>query len=97
MQAKQLYYKQESNSKMSLRYMCNACCDGDIQAMEKILGREEVDLNTGYGYAQVTPLMLAMGHNHPSIVTRLLSIPHIRLDCTDTWGSTALHWACMQT
>merc|ERR1712123_115872 len=38
--------------------------------------------------------MYAMQHNHASIVTRLLSIPHIRLDYTNTYGWTALHIAC---
>merc|ERR1712129_84933 len=36
-----------------------------------------------------------MQYNQASIVTRLLSIPHIRLDCTtQSDGWTALHWAC---
>ena len=79
---------------MSIRDLCEACGAGDMQAVETILARGEVDVNGGgqYGY---TPLIYAMQYNQASIVTRLLSIPHIRLDCTNGYGRTALHYACV--
>jgi len=78
---------------MSDRDLRDACRAGDMQTVETILTRGEVDVNTGDPYGQ-TPLMFAMLNNQASIVTRLLSIPHIRLDCTKDYGRTALHWAC---
>merc|ERR1712106_45891 len=38
--------------------------------------------------------MAAVDNRHTSIVTRLLSIPHIRLDYSAWEGWTALHMAC---
>ena len=77
---------------MSIHKLFNACCAGDMQTVETILARGEVVVN-GVDQDGDTPLMIAMIHNQASIVTRLLSIPHIRLDCTDVYGRTALHYA----
>ena len=73
--------------------LCVACRAGDMQGVETILGRGEVDLNSVDQYV-ATPLMYDMHCNQASIVTRLLSIPHTRLDCTNDYGWTALHCAC---
>jgi len=79
---------------MSIHDLCDACGVGDMQTVETILARgEAVDVNSFDPNG--TPLMSAMHGNQASIVTRLLSIPHIRLDCTNTtYGDTALHIAC---
>ena len=73
--------------------MCNACRAGDMQTVETILARGEVDVN-GVNQNGYTPLMIAMIYNRANMVTKLLSIPHTRLDCTKS-GMTALYVACL--
>merc|ERR1711892_1141483 len=83
------------SAEMSIEDLCNDCRAGDMKTMETILARGEVDVN-GVNEDGYTPLMLAMMYNRANIVTRLLSIPHIKLDCTTAYGRrTALHSACL--
>ena len=70
--------------------LCEACSDGDNEAVEHILGGGDVDIN-GFEYGGNTPLMLAVAKGHLDIVRRLLLHPGIQLGKGNRVGITALH------
>ena len=75
--------------------MCTAAINGDIKKVEKILIREELDINYGHPTQNAgTPLMHAMKHKRLDIVSKFLTLPFLHLDKSDMKGNTALHWAC---
>ena len=73
--------------------LCDACNDGDDDAVKNILERGMVDINAADDDG-VTALMCAVRGKNPSILKTLLSRPGIRIDTADEYGHTALHWAC---
>ena len=77
---------------MSIEELCTACRNGDIPTIKRILTLGGLDVNSCSG--GVTPLMEAMGRNHPAMVTPLLAHPEIRLNCTSSDGLGPLHFAC---
>eukprot|EP00092_Neocalanus_flemingeri_P012397 GFUD01013365.1.p1 GENE.GFUD01013365.1~~GFUD01013365.1.p1 ORF type:complete len:338 (+),score=116.46 GFUD01013365.1:142-1155(+) len=79
---------------MDINQLCDASRKGDNSLVQAILDTGEVDVNGTDQYGR-TPLHIAMWHNHPSVVTTLLSSTDTRLDVTSTFrGRTALHLAC---
>jgi len=75
--------------------LCTASINGNIEQVEKILAREELDINYCKPcHGSGTPLMQAMKHNRLDIVRKFLALSFLLLDKSDTRGNTALHWAC---
>ena len=77
----------------TIKNLSDACNDGDIQRVRDIVTSKEVDINDTYN--EWTPLMHAMYFFDQSEVVRyLLTQPELQLDKRDSYGTTALHWAC---
>jgi len=78
----------------TIRNLCVACIEGDIQTVRDIVTSKEVDINDRY-FTGSTPLMLAV--NKPAEIVRfLLTQPELRLDKRDSvGGGTVLHSACV--
>jgi len=72
--------------------LCRACRVGDIEVVEDILSNKEVDIN-GVDDSD-TPLICAVSMGHLAIVRRLLDHPGIRMGKKNSYGDTALHYAC---
>ena len=79
---------------MSIDHLCEACEAGDNIKVQSILAERTVDVNSPDTSCGWTPLQHAMWHNHPNIVTILLSKANTMLYVTDRDGMTALHMAC---
>ena len=94
---KEYLLERKKRMKLNTKELSFACSQGDIQAVEEILNRKDLEININdsdpfYG----TPLKCAMDsrtHN-PNIVRKLLALPSLQLDTCDDKGNTALHKAC---
>ena len=80
----------------TIKNLCSACITGDIQTVRDIVTSKEVDINDTDNYysTDITPLMLAMNRNQTEVVRFLLTQPELQLDKRNSYGDTALHWAC---
>ena len=76
----------------TIENLFDACIAGDIQTVRNIVYSKEVDINDTYN--GTTPLMWAIYRNHTDVVRYLLTQPELQLDKRDSYGTTALHWAC---
>ena len=75
--------------------LSHACRSGNDDLVESILASGNVDINSCDGnFYHNTPMHYAMGFNHINIVTRLLSCAQTKLDVTNKYGKTSLHFAC---
>ena len=70
----------------------DACESGHVTTVSSCLSAG-ANVNTR-DYIDWTPLHLAMWHNHPQVVTILLSRQDIDITAVDNTGQTALHMAC---
>ena len=79
---------------MSLDYqmLYAACKSGDAATVRMCLARG-ADVNIKY-FNGSTPLMTAISHNNPQVVTVLLASQHLDIAAADNQERTALHWAC---
>ena len=79
----------------TIRNLCVACLYGDVLTVRDIVTSKEVDINnTNDDRLSSTPLINAMLSNHTEVVRFLLTQPELQLDKRNSYGDTALHWAC---
>ena len=81
-----------SDATMSLTEFCK---NGDLEGVKAGI-ESGADVNAKDEYGQ-TGLMLAVNHNHKSVVELLISIPNIDVNLKSDWGSySALHLAVIR-
>ena len=61
--------------------------------MRNLIESEDIDVN-GHDEVHCTALHLAMKRNQSDIVTTLLTSSHLKLEITDYFGWSGLHYAC---
>ena len=79
---------------MELEQLLQAIHNEEEAKVKSIIDSESLDLNQFHESVSRTVLHYAMWQNSPSIVTTLLSSETIRVDLTDCFGWTGLHYAC---
>ena len=72
----------------------DACDRRDIPAA-RLAVQEGADVNERGGDYNRTPLMMAAVRGAADISEWLLQQPGIDIDCSDNYGRTAMHFACM--
>ena len=77
----------------TIKKLCDACYDGNIQTVRDIITNKHVDINDTQ-FHDTTPLMLAMRKNQTDVLKFLLSQPELQVDKRNIDGDTALHMAC---
>merc|ERR1712130_925046 len=76
----------------TIKNLCDACGDGNIQTVRDIVTSKEVDVNHT-DYHGNTPLMHAMDGNRTEVVRFLLNLPELELHKRNAHGMTALQRA----
>ena len=77
----------------SIDSFIQVCIFNQVLQVEKLI-KEGVDIN-GVNNVGQTGLMMAMMFGNTEVAAALLAHVDIKLDTTDIYGSTALHWACL--
>ena len=71
-----------------------AVIKNNICKVNRLLRECPVLVNEQDSIDKLTPLMLALTHNHRDITNRILATPNVKIDIRTDEGWTALHFGC---